>query len=326
VPLHPEAHFGGLLGETAVMRAIFARLQRVATRDTTVLLEGESGTGKELAARAIHEASTRRAGPFVVIDCGAIPRTLIDAELFGHERGAYTGASHPRPGAFVQAAGGTIFLDEVSELDIDLQPRLLGAIERREVKPIGAAQPVPIDVRIVAATNQDLRLRANEGQFREDLYYRLAVARVRLPALRERICDIPLLVRHFVRQHSLKDGVDYPVDEDLIRRLTLQCWPGNVRELRNVVEQVIAFGIEEVRLVEAPREPVRIDEPFKTAKANVLAAFEHEYLVALLALHGGNITAAACAAELDRVHFLRLLDRHGLRKSRASSPPPPRPS
>jgi len=325
VPLHPDDYFGGLLGESAVMRAIFARLQRVATRDTTVLLEGESGTGKELAARAIHEASTRRTGPFVVVDCGAIPRTLVDAELFGHERGAYTGASHPRPGAFVQAAGGTIFLDEVSELDIDLQPRLLGAIERREVKPIGAAQPVPIDVRIVAATNQDLRRRANEGQFREDLYYRLAVARVRLPALRERISDVPLLVRHFIHQHSLKDGVEYPVDEDLIRRLTLQSWPGNVRELRNVVEQVIAFGIEEVRLVEAPREPVRIDAPFKTAKANVLAAFEHEYLVALLALHGGNITAAASAAELDRVHFLRLLDRHGLRKSRTTSPLPPRP-
>jgi two-component system response regulator GlrR len=285
------------------------------------LLEGESGTGKELAARAIHEASARRGGPFVVIDCGAIPHTLIDAELFGHERGAYTGASSPRPGAFVQAEGGTIFLDEVAELDLELQPRLLGALERREVKPIGAAQPVPIDVRIVAATNQDLRRRANEGLFREDLYYRLAVARVRLPSLRERASDIPLLVRHFIRQHAQKDGVDYAIDEDLVARLALAAWPGNVRELRNVVEQVVAFGIEEVRVVEAPREPVRIDTPFKTVKAQVLATFEHEYLVALLAQHGGNITAAASAAELDRVHFLRLLDRHGLRKSRSSTPP-----
>jgi two-component system response regulator GlrR len=321
IPLHPANHFGGLFGESAVMRAVFARLARVATRDITVLLEGESGTGKELAARAIHEASARRAGPFVVIDCGAIPHTLIDAELFGHERGAYTGASQPRPGAFVQAAGGTIFLDEVAELDLDLQPRLLGALERREVKPIGAACPVPIDVRIVAATNKDLRRRANEGFFREDLYYRLAVARVRLPSLRERAGDIPMLVRHFIAQHAQKDGVDYAIDEDLVARLTRAAWPGNVRELRNVVEQVVAFGIEEVRVVEAPREPVGIDTPFKIAKAQVLAAFEHEYLVALLAEHGGNITAAASAAELDRVHFLRLLDRHGLRKSRSSVPP-----
>lgn len=322
VPLHEEDHFGELIGESAVMRAVFSRLARIAARDTTVLLEGESGTGKELAARAIHDASSRRSGPFVVIDCGSIPRTLVEAELFGHERGAYTGASQARVGAFVRATGGTIFLDEIGELDIELQPRLLGVLERREVKPIGAAQPVPVDVRIVAATNQDLRRRASEGLFREDLYYRLAVARVRLPALREHRQDIPLLVRHFVRHHSLKDSTEYALDEELVRRWVQRPWPGNIRQLRNVVEQVVAFGIEEVHVPEAPRETVSIEVPFKVAKAKIVSAFELEYLTAILAHHNGNITAAANAAQLDRVHFLRLLDRYGLRKTKLTSRPP----
>jgi two-component system, NtrC family, response regulator GlrR len=322
VPLHEEDHFGELIGESAVMRAVFSRLSRIAARDTTVLLEGESGTGKELAARAIHQASSRRSGPFVVVDCGSIPRTLVEAELFGHERGAYTGASQARVGAFLRATGGTIFLDEIGELDIELQPRLLGVLERREVKPIGAAQPVAVDVRIVAATNQDLKRRVTEGAFREDLYYRLAVARVRLPALREHRTDIPALARHFVRHHSVRDSTEYALDEELLRRWVQRPWPGNIRQLRNVVEQVVAFGIEEVPVPEPPREPVAIDVPFKSAKAKIVSAFELEYLTAILARHNGNITASANAAELDRVHFLRLLDRYGLRKTKVTSRPP----
>jgi two-component system response regulator GlrR len=315
IRLHPEGCFGRLLGETRVMRELFARLERVAARDTTLLLEGESGTGKELAARAVHEASARRDGPFVVVDCSAIPRTLMESELFGHERGAYTGASQARAGAFVRANGGTIFLDEVGELDIDLQPRLLRALEQRETKPIGAPEPLPFDARIIAATNRDLRRMANRGDFREDLYYRLAVACVRLPSLRERTADVPLLVRCFLEQHSRQDGIDYSLDEEILKRLMLRPWPGNVRELRNVVEQIIAFGIEEVSLVESPEPPGTVDAPFKTAKARIVERFERDYLVAVLASHGGNITAAASAAELDRVHFLRLLDRYGLRKT-----------
>jgi DNA-binding NtrC family response regulator len=322
VPLHAEDHFGELIGESAVMRAVFSRLAKVAARDTTVLLEGESGTGKELAARAIHGASSRRKGPFVVMDCGSIPRTLLEAELFGHERGAYTGANQARIGAFVRATGGTIFLDEIGELDIELQPRLLGVLERREVKPIGAAQPVPVDVRIVAATNQDLGRRATEGAFREDLYYRLAVARVRLPALREHRTDIPNLVRHFVRHHSVRDSTEYLLDDELVRRWMQRPWPGNIRQLRNVVEQVVAFGIEEVPVPATPREPVAIDVPFKSAKAKIVSGFELEYLTAILARHNGNITASANAAQLDRVHFLRLLDRYGLRKTKVTSRPP----
>jgi len=312
IGLHPEGRFGRLIGDSAAMRVVFSRLARIAGRDATLLLEGESGTGKELAAEAVHEASSRSAGPFVVVDCGSIPRALLEAELFGHERGAYTGANRARPGAFVHADGGTIFLDEVGELDIELQPRLLGVLERREVKPIGGSQPIPVNVRIIAATNRDLRREVNRGAFREDLYYRLAVASVRLPALRERTDDIPALVRYFLDQQGHR-GLP---EDGMLQRLMRRPWPGNVRELRNAVEQIVAFGIEEVSLDEAPERPAPIDAPFKVAKARLVEGFERDYLVSVLAQHKGNITAAANAAELDRVHFLRLLDRYGLRKPR----------
>jgi DNA-binding NtrC family response regulator len=319
--LHPDKRFGGLIGESAAMRTVFARLARVADRGTTVLLEGESGTGKELAARAIHEQSARRDGPFVVVDCGSISRTLIESELFGHERGAYTGAMQARPGAFVRAHGGSVFLDEVSELDLDLQPRLLGVLERREVMPIGGSQPIPVDVRIIAATNRDLLRRVTMGAFREDLYYRLAVARIRLPPLSERVGDIPLLAHHFMREHAAREKVTSVVPtRELMRRLARQRWPGNVRELRNVVEQILAFGMDELPSAQAEGESSAASQtPFKVAKEQVVRRFERQYLTAVLAEHGGNITAAAAASQVDRVHFLRLLDRHGLR-----SRPPPR--
>jgi DNA-binding NtrC family response regulator len=313
IGLHPEGRFGRLIGDSAAMRVVFTRLSRIAGRDATLLLEGESGTGKELAAQAVHEASSRSGGPFVVVDCGSIPRALLEAELFGHERGAYTGANRARLGAFVHADGGTIFLDEVGELDIELQPRLLGVLERREVKPIGGSVPIPVNVRIIAATNRDLRREVNRGAFREDLYYRLAVACVRMPALRERSDDIPALVRYFLEQQ----GVSAAPDEDMLQRLMRRSWPGNVRELRNAVEQIVAFGIEEVSLDGAPERPAAVDVPFKIAKARLVEAFERDYLVSVLAQHRGNITAAANAAELDRVHFLRLLDRYALRKPRS---------
>jgi two-component system, NtrC family, response regulator GlrR len=314
--LHPEGRFGGLIGESDVMRAAFDRLARVATREITVLLEGESGTGKELAARAIHEASARRDSPFVVVDCGAISPTLVESELFGHERGAYTGANHARSGAFVRAHGGTIFLDEIAELDLALQPRLLGVLERREVKPIGASEPIAVNVRVIAAVNRDLRRLVNEGSFREDLYYRLAVGCVRLPALRERTSDIPLLVSHLLNQHSRRDGVRHVLTEDVVSRLMLRPWPGNVRELRNVVDRLVAFGPEEIPPELSKGLPCGAEQPFKLAKAQIVECFEREYLASALQRSAGNITAAAAAAELDRVHFLRLLDRHGLRKPR----------
>jgi len=324
VPLHPGGRFGPLVGDSPAMRALFERLARVAPRDTTVLLEGESGSGKELAAHALHDASGRRGGPFVVIDCGSLPRTLVEAELFGHERGAFTGATQAREGAFARAHGGTLFLDEVGELDLDLQPRLLGAIERKEVKPIGAAAAVPADVRIVAATNRDLLREVNRGTFREDLYYRLAVVRAVVPPLRERPDDVPLLVRHFLEEHSRRDGARYTLDDATVAALRQRPWPGNVRELRNVVEQIVALGIEEVEMPSATTGPipgdgtaVDLSVSFRDGKQAVVDKFELAYLKAVLAEHGGNITAAARAAGVDRVHFLRLLDKFGLRKPRA---------
>jgi DNA-binding NtrC family response regulator len=301
------------------MRDTLRRLELIAPREVTVLLEGESGTGKELAADAIHASSPRARGPFVVVDCGAIPRTLIEAELFGHERGAYTGATQAREGAFLSAEGGTVFLDEVGELDLDVQPRLLRVLERREIKAIGGASSRRIDVRIIAATNRDLQKDVARGAFRADLYYRLAVTRVRMPALRERPEDIPLLCRHFLAELSERDGIEYAFGDQQIERLAKRPWAGNVRELKNWVERLATFGAEEA---ETPA-PVRLGpalaahfekKPFHEAKARVVATFERDYLVSILAEHGGNITAAASAAGVDRVHFLRLLDRHGLRK------------
>jgi DNA-binding NtrC family response regulator len=318
VALHPDMRFGAMIARSPVMRALFDRLARVAARETTLLLEGESGTGKELAARAVHENSRRRDRPFVIVDCSAIPRTLIEAELFGHEKGAFTGASQARPGAFARARGGTIFLDEIGELDLDLQPRLLGALERREVKPLGSSTVVPIDVRVISATNRDLRREVNRRSFREDLYYRVAVACVTMPPLRERAEDIPMLIEHFLDQHFAREGQRHDLDEHTRARLADRPWPGNIRELRNVVEQIVAFGGDDLvtALPIAPGTPAMRIEPFKVGKARVVDRFEVEYLTNLLAVHGGKITASANAAEVDRVHFLRLLDKHKMRKPR----------
>jgi DNA-binding NtrC family response regulator len=305
------------------MRSLFARLSRAATRDTTLLLVGQSGTGKELAARAVHEVGRRNQGPFVVVDCGSIKPAQADHQLFG----LAADASGQPAGAFVRARGGTLFLDEVAELHADVQRRLLRVLEERQVRPASAAEPVPIDVRIIAATQRDLQPRAHEGEFRDDLYYRLAVTRVRLPPLRERSSDIPLLIEHFLEQFSRRDGVAYGLDQSVAQQLSLRPWPGNVRELRNAVEQILAFGSDEIEHLDstAPASGLQgqgahpsgaVALPFKVAKARVLERFEREYLTAVLERHGGNITAAALAAEVDRVHFLRLLDRYGMRKTR----------
>jgi DNA-binding NtrC family response regulator len=250
-----------------------------------------------------------------------MPRTLIEAELFGHEKGAFTGATQARPGAFVRASSGTIFLDEIGELDLDLQPRLLGALERREIKPIGSSSVVPIDVRVISATNRNLRREVQRQAFRQDLYYRVAVACITMPPLRERAADIPLLIEHFLDQQIGLDGRRHRLEEETVAELATRPWPGNLRELRNYVEQVVAFG-EEAPPPTPPamREPctqVGLPiEPFKVGKARAVDRFEAEYLVNVLAAHNGRITASAIAAEVNRVHFLRLLDKHRLRKAR----------
>jgi DNA-binding NtrC family response regulator len=313
------AVFGELVARSRVMKDAFFRLLRLAERDTTLFIEGESGTGKELAARAVHLASSRRTNPFIVVDCSAIPRTLIEAELFGHAKGAFTGATQAQPGKFVAANGGTVFLDEIGELDVDLQPRLLRVLERREVCPVGGTVPIPIDVRVISATNRDLRQAMRRGTFREDLFYRLAVASVTMPPLRQRTEDIPLLIKAFLAQHAARDGRHYQIHDATVRRMCSRPWSGNVRELRNAVEELVVFGepvqpFEESFPAQTAGE-LASDELglFKEEKARIINAFEGRYLKSLLARHGNNISASALAAGLDRVHLLRLLYKHGLR-------------
>jgi transcriptional regulator with GAF, ATPase, and Fis domain len=305
VKLHPGEQFGGLIGRSTVMRQLFARLERAAHADGTILILGETGTGKDLAAEAVHLASPRAAGPFVVIDCGAIPASLMESELFGHEKGAFTGAVQKRAGAFESADGGTLFLDEIGELPLDLQPKLLRALEKRAVKPLGSEAPRSVDIRVIAATNRDLRREVNRGTFREDLFFRLSVIPIRMPPLRERSGDALVLAEAFFA--ALQPGAALP--SSLRQRVTQHDWPGNVRELRNAVEQVAALGEITVDTEDAPAAI----PPFKEAKRQVIEAFEKPYLEKLLAASNGNVSAAARTAGLDRVHLLKLLRQHGLR-------------
>ena len=316
VPATVRDRFGLLWGRSVAMRRVFAVLERAAASDATVLIGGETGTGKEAAAESIHRESGRREQPFVVLDCAAIPHDLLESELFGHEKGAFTGAVSAREGIFEAARGGTVFLDEIGELGTDLQPKLLRVLERREVRRVGGNKTIPIDVRVVAATNRDLRAEVNSKRFRSDLYYRLAVVEVRLPALRERPEDVPLLVEHFLE--SMGDGpatraVRSPA---FLAGLAEHTWPGNVRELRNYVERAIALADlpDDAREASgAPIDHVGVDRPLKAAREAWVQRFERLYLEALLARHEGNVTAAARAAEVDRVHLYRLLWRHKLR-------------
>ncbi|MBA3817275.1 MAG: sigma 54-dependent Fis family transcriptional regulator [Deltaproteobacteria bacterium] len=313
IELSSRDRFGRLLGRSHAMRTLFPRLEAAARTDSTVLLEGETGVGKELAAEAIHEASARSAGPFVVIDCGALPHTLMDSELFGHEAGAFTGASTSREGAFEAAAGGTIFLDEIGELGIELQPKLLGALERREVRRIGGGV-VPIDVRVIAATHRDLRTEVNAHRFRPDLYYRLAVLPVRIPALRERLDDVPLLVDAILADLGVAAGAAAQARTFALAQASTHAWPGNVRELRNAIERMLSGLVEPLPTTEnggAPQVDARL--PLKTARDRVVAWFERRYLEQLLNAHEGNVSAAARTAGVDRVHLHRMLSRARLR-------------
>ncbi|MCH9683804.1 MAG: sigma 54-interacting transcriptional regulator [Deltaproteobacteria bacterium] len=334
IPLPSQTRCGPLLGRSPAMRRVFELVRKVSATDATVLLSGESGTGKEVAARAVHECSRRASGPFVVVDCAALPPTLIESELYGHERGAFTGAERARTGAFEAAAGGTLFLDEIGELPLDLQTRLLGVIERREVQPLGSSRARKINVRLVAATNRDLRREVNRETFRADLYFRLAVVELHMPPLRERPEDIPLYVESFLADQAA-GGLSFTVDPITIAELTKRTWPGNVRELRNVLERAAALGDIEpappgggVPPVVSPdpdevdpfvtRLAIAIDPgvPFKTAKGLMIGRYEQLYVEALMRKHNSNMTRAARAAEIDRVYLLRLLDKFDMRPTR----------
>ena len=325
VPISTRDRFGRLVGRSAAMRRVFKLLEQAAASDATVLLEGETGTGKEVAAESLHEASARASRPFVVVDCGAIPPELLESELFGHERGAFTGAIGPRDGAFEEARGGTIFLDEIGELPIDLQPKLLRALDKREVKRVGGNKYSVIDVRVVAATNRDLKKEVNEKRFRADLFYRLAVVQVKLPALRERSEDLGELVGSVLtslEEHypGETEGLATP---DFLAELARHEWPGNVRELRNYLERCLALrappSIPGDRAPASVARPASVEEladagrPLKIARERWTRALERHYLEEMLRRNGGNVAAAARAAEVDRMHFYRLLWRHGLR-------------
>jgi DNA-binding NtrC family response regulator len=318
--------FGAMVGSSVAMRRVFAVLERASTTLAPILLLGESGTGKELAARAVHESSPRKNGPFVVFDCGAASETLIESELFGHKRGAFTGADADRPGAFARAHGGTLFLDEIGDLPIALQPKLLRLAEQGEVTPLGARASERYDVRVVAATNRDLWAEVGRGTFRGDLYYRLAVVEVRLPPLRERAEDIIALARAFLETNGVR--VERP-SGPVFDRLVTYGWPGNVRELRNVLTRAVALAPSNARFEDLPillrpdcvgvqKPPLaRADVAYHDAKAAVLARFDKDYLTDLMRREGENLAQAARVAGLERKYLYKLLARAGLLPDRS---------
>ncbi len=317
--------FGELYGSSLAMRAVFALLEKVASVSLTCLIIGETGTGKEIAARAIHQFSNRANGPFVILDCGAVNENLIEAELFGHERGAFTGADRSRIGAFERANGGTILLDEIGELPLELQPKLLRVLERKEVTRIGAGDPIEVDVRVLAATHRDLAAMVDGGTFREDLLYRLAEVVVRMPPLRDHREDVPLLASRILQQ---LDGPRRTLGPDAITYLLDQSWPGNVRELRNIVRRAAALSgatvlsrdsferPEQVRPSSSPPSPLR--HPIVGIAAEHLSlrearrTAEREYLSLLVAKYGGNLDLAAAHAGIHRKSLDRLIRQHGL--------------
>jgi DNA-binding NtrC family response regulator len=316
-----DSAFGPLLGHSAAMRLVFDTLQRAAPTTAPVLLTGESGTGKELAARAVHAHSPRHAGPYEVVDCGGLPATLIESELFGHERGAFTGAVGERMGAFERAEGGTLFLDELGELPLELQPKLLRVLGEGEIRRLGGQQTRRVDVRVVAATNRDLRQQVNAGQFRPDLYYRLAVISVRMPALRDRLEDlslrVPALLAGIAEQRGLALHIE--ADPELLATLARHSWPGNVRELRNYLEQLLILRVPPTLPIPTPpadgadQSDLALRKlPLRQAKAELLDRFEREYVAALLDQTSGNVAEAARRAGIDRVTLFRTIRRHGL--------------
>ncbi len=314
-----DNRFGGLLGGSPQMRELYADLERIAASDISVLIEGETGTGKELVAESIHSKSARAEKPFVVFDCSAVVPTLAESELFGHERGAFTGAVSTRLGVFEQAHGGTIFLDEIGELPKDLQPKLLRALEKREIRRLGSQRVIPVDVRVVSATHRNLTGEVRRQNFRQDLFFRIAAAHVNVPPLRDRMQDLTQLVEHFLARAKPPRTLA-EVSPQVWQMFRAHRWPGNVRELRNAVERLLvtpgqlfkpapAFGDDaEATSPEAPTPII----PLREARQEATDAFERDYLRVLLARTSGNVTRAAAIAEISRQMVHRLLSKHGL--------------
>ncbi|HVV86291.1 MAG TPA: sigma 54-interacting transcriptional regulator [Kofleriaceae bacterium] len=324
LPLWSDTRLCGMVGVSAGMRHLFQLVDRFAASDATVLVHGETGTGKELVADAIHQRSPRAHGPFQVLDCSAIPEQLFEDQIFGHEVGSFTGAGRATAGVFEAAHGGTLFLDEIGELPLDVQAKLLRAVETRKIRRIGSTRTMVCDVRIVAATNRDLAAEVNRGSFRADLYYRLAVAKLEVPPLRERMEDLEPLVLHFLSQ--LEGAGLAPLPADFLERARRHAWPGNVRELRNAVERAVLLPHHPALAELEPRdEPaaaaaaaIDLAVPFKVAKQRLVDDFDRRYLEALLATHRGNISAAARTAGIDRMSIYKMMRRLGLAEEAAA--------
>lgn len=311
-------HYFDLIGDSPRMRELFADLQRIAPKDISLLIEGETGTGKELVAESVHAGSGRAEGPFVVFDCSSVTPSLAESELFGHERGAFTGAVATRPGVFEQAHGGTIFLDELGELPKDLQPKLLRVLETRSVRRLGSSRSISVDVRVVAATNRNLQAEVRQQSFREDLYFRIAAAQVYVPPLRDRMSDLPMLVDHFLKLESPARCLS-EIPAAVWELFTSYRWPGNVRELRNAVQRFqvtperVFLNMPQSGVAPATREAALSPiHPLRIARRQAADQFEQSYLKAVLERTDGNVTRSASIAEVSRQMIQKLMRKHGL--------------
>lgn len=317
-----EEAFQDMVGTSPVMLKLFETIQTVAPTDVTVLITGESGTGKELVARAIHKLSPRTKGPFVAVNCPALPGNVLESELFGYTKGAFTDARQDRKGLFQEAEGGTIFLDEIGDLPHDLQAKLLRVLQEKEIRPLGQNRSVKVDVRVVASTNQDLEKLISQGKFREDLFYRLKVVSLHLPPLRERMEDVPSLAAHFLQKHGTRlERQDIHLSSAAIESLLSHDWPGNVRELENRIQQALILcrskTIDPLQLwpEAGPREnewPSVQHLPYKEAKFKIMSHFHKNYFSRLLEVNKGNVTRAAEACGLERQALQQLLRRFGI--------------
>jgi DNA-binding NtrC family response regulator len=316
--------FGNILGRNPQMQEIFQLIRTVAETDATVLIQGESGTGKELIARAIHYNSRRRDRPFVVVSCSALPESLLESELFGHEKGSFTGAIRQRIGRFEMADGGTVFLDEVGEMAMPVQMKLLRVLQEREIERVGGNQAVKVDVRVLAATHKDLHRAMSERLFREDLFYRLNVVPIKLPPLRERLDDVPLLAAHFLKKYSEKNRKQVDsISSQAFSALTRYSYPGNVRELENIIERAVIMekgdtvgriDLKRAGKFDAPLFSESDLQPFRKMKTRVVEQFEKEYFSQLLRMYSGNMSKAALHAGINIKNFHEKMARYGLKK------------
>jgi DNA-binding NtrC family response regulator len=319
IPPSEEDYFGDVFGRSLEMRRIFTMLKKISPSDITVTIEGETGTGKELVARGIHSSSQRARGPFVVIDCGSISKNLMESELFGHEKGAFTGATQTHRGAFEVAHGGTIFIDEIGELGLEMQPKLLRVLEQREVRRVGGNEVFKVDVRVIAATNKDLISEVQKGRFREDLFYRISVVRIHLPSLRERGEDIPLLAQQFARELSgpYGGGGDMAVSAEALEILRHYHWPGNIRELKNIITRAMAMGNGKVLRLRDFIMPLSSDERTQAPSLDSLVGrtleeIEKAAIAKTLEVHGGNKSAAARVLGIAYSTLYEKIKKYGL--------------